>query len=471
MKWFWLNLVFISFFFINIENNGVLCQARLSCMTPIGVPGLCTSLQYCPEVLTLFRQLSPSNAAQYSFALRRVCNNQITANNYPLVCCQSPVLQDTSDTAKHSQRQFTTQPPTVIPPTKEPIDTNTVKTTDIKIQSQASGTCRTPSNEVGKCLQLRNCNSVRDRLLANPLDEDLKQQVRDLNKICNSVEYEVCCANATVKNTVKVQIPTEETGCGLANQKIQKIYGGEEAAIGSWPWMALLGYDKWSYNPFRCGGSLISKKHVITAAHCTKPTAPTFIRLGEHDLSIENETIYLDIDISRIVSHPDFGIDGRHDIALIFLETLVDFTENISPICLPMAEMIRRKSYVNSNPFVAGWGRTDGGGTSHVLLQTQLPILENSICHNIYNRLNRLRSTEQFDESVICAGVLSGGIDTCQGDSGGPLMVPEVYKGSRRYYLLGIVSYGIKCAEPGKPGVYTNVRHFLDWITDNLAES
>jgi len=58
--------------------------------------------------------------------------------------------------------------------------------------------------------------------------------------------------------------------------------------------------------------------------------------------------------------------------------------------------------------------------------------------------------------SQMCAGFLQGGIDACQGDSGGPLICDG--------HLAGIISWGVGCADPGYPGVYTNVSHFLKWI-------
>lgn len=64
--------------------------------------------------------------------------------------------------------------------------------------------------------------------------------------------------------------------------------------------------------------------------------------------------------------------------------------------------------------------------------------------------------------NVVCAGLASGGKDSCEGDSGGPL---TIYDHKRRAWLLvGIVSNGIRCAEPNLPGVYTRISSFLPWI-------
>lgn len=94
---------------------------------------------------------------------------------------------------------------------------------------------------------------------------------------------------------------------------------------------------------------------------------------------------------------------------------------------MPTAQYLLTKSYVNSMPYVAGWGYTEQGGSmSNVLHETQLPVLKNEICRRMYTALVPNISAQQFDEAIICAGYTIGGKDTCKGDSGGPLMIPEV---------------------------------------------
>lgn len=123
-------------------------------------------------------------------------------------------------------------------------------------------------------------------------------------------------------------------------------------------------------------------------------------------------------------------------MAVLWLERNVQFRETISPICLPTAAPIRQKSYVSYTPFVVGWGKTmEGGVSSNVLQELQIPIFKNDVCERSYKSINRLVSADQFDTGVLCAGVLSGGKDTCQGDSGGPLMIPEVRAGDSNFEL------------------------------------
>ncbi|XP_046808053.1 venom protease-like [Lucilia cuprina] len=148
------------------------------------------------------------------------------------------------------------------------------------------------------------------------------------------------------------------------------------------------------------------------------------------------------------------------------------FPEFISPICMPITPELRQKSYVRYTPFVIGWGKTmEGGTSSNVLQELQIPIYDNQVCRDRYKQQNRLFTENQFDRAVLCAGVLSGGKDTCQGDSGGPLMIPENYGNNVRFYLIGVVSYGIGCARPEIPGVYSSTQFFIDWIAQKVADT
>lgn len=102
-------------------------------------------------------------------------------------------------------------------------------------------------------------------------------------------------------------------------------------------------------------------------------------------------------------------------------------------------------------------------------MHVQLPVLQNYMCKNAFRREGELVHVRQFDSSVICAGRLTGVIDTCQGDSGGPLMLPVHEEGGKfPFYQIGIVSYGIGCGTRGIPGVYANVRKYIDWIEEKL---
>ncbi|XP_074051214.1 anionic trypsin-like [Macrotis lagotis] len=135
----------------------------------------------------------------------------------------------------------------------------------------------------------------------------------------------------------------------------------------------------------------------------------------------------------------------ENDIMLIKLKTPAILNENIAPISLP-----RSCPSTGTRCLVSGWGNTMSYGVDYPdLLQClSVPILSDNECQASYPRA--------VTENMICAGFLKGGKDSCQGDSGGPL----VCSGE----LQGIVSWGLGCALKNKPGVYTKVCNYVNWI-------
>ncbi|XP_053667369.1 uncharacterized protein LOC128716907 [Anopheles marshallii] len=270
-----------------------------------------------------------------------------------------------------------------------------------------------------------------------------------------------------------VVLPTPEQGCGVSDVEHNRVVGGVPAALNGWPWMALVGY-KGTFGDidFACGGSLITDRHVLTAAHCILPTL-SLVRLGEHDTSNQTESAHVDVAVYKYISHPSYDtFDGHSDLAILYLTHTVEFTEQIKPICLPMAEPVRSTDFTGYNPFIAGWGRTkETGFESQVLQELQIPILVNEDCSQLYKKVRKLFSKKQFNDAVLCAGFLEGGKDSCQGDSGGPLMLPYLVNKKFHYFQIGIVSYGIGCARADLPGVYTRVVTFVDWIVEQTRTS
>lgn len=109
------------------------------------------------------------------------------------------------------------------------------------------------------------------------------------------------------------------------------------------------------------------------------------------------------------------------------------------PICLPIGDRFRTTSFSGLSSTIAGWGRLkEGGKTSDVLQQLDVPILDNFECKERFRNQRRLVSENQFSELVICAGDLNGGHDSCQGDSGGPMMhATQLNNQKQRYYQIG----------------------------------
>jgi len=113
-----------------------------------------------------------------------------------------------------------------------------------------------------------------------------------------------------------------------------------------------------------------------------------------------------------------------------------------------------------TNCWITGWGRlSSGGNRPSYLQQVQVPVVSRARCDRAY--------PGRIDDSMICAGLDQGGIDTCQGDSGGPM----VCETGGKFYLHGVTSWGDSCASAGKFGVYAKVKYLLSWIAGEMSQN
>ncbi|XP_037544049.1 serine protease 27-like [Nematolebias whitei] len=227
-----------------------------------------------------------------------------------------------------------------------------------------------------------------------------------------------------------------------------RIIGGQNAPVGSWPWQAVFKL----YGSFFCGGSLITNQWVLTAAHCLTSNDVTGIQvhLGVHSLSGSNPNEVIR-SLDQIICHPQYnGQTYENDICLVKLSNPVNFTDYVSPTCLAS----------DNSTFDDGLSTwiTGFGSTSDILQEVAVPIVGNNAC-TCY-----LQDFAGITENMICAGKLAGGKDTCQGDSGGPLMTHDGFA----WVQAGVVSFGDGCALPKRPGVYTRVSQYHEWISDNI---
>jgi len=248
--------------------------------------------------------------------------------------------------------------------------------------------------------------------------------------------------------------------CGTINRRT-RIVGGKETEIGKYPWMVAIKRAVKIANLIELmdngGGTLVNRNYVISAAHCfvsVKDISKLILFLGDHDSSLTNEVTSITRKVSYVISHPAYDETTQwNDIAIVKLSTPVQYQWNIRPICLPPIWLnLSRQKLI-----IIGWGAMMlAGEPSNVLREATVPVVSNSICKV---RLNETDS--HIDDSVICAGAKDGSKDACQGDSGGP----AILKCDGNALFVGIVSFGIGCGNPGYPGVYTRVFHYIDWIT------
>ncbi|CAF4868749.1 unnamed protein product [Pieris macdunnoughi] len=251
-----------------------------------------------------------------------------------------------------------------------------------------------------------------------------------------------------------------------------RIVGGEIASLYDFPWIVRLYFSE---NGYACSGTLITNRHVITAAHCfTTPSKLLSVRLGEWDSTISADCSDNrcsdppeDRKVLQTIIHPYFNphSDPTHDIAIVVLDEPVNFTDFIKPACLPTTEYVASQDYTNDNSYMtAGWGITEYGRISTKKRKLSINAVSYDICRAALN-LDR----DSRDPFVICAGGVKNK-DSCQGDSGGPLIGQVVEDHEVNWYLFGITSTGSKfCGRPGIPGVYTRISKYMPWIENHLS--
>lgn len=262
--------------------------------------------------------------------------------------------------------------------------------------------------------------------------------------------------------------------CGI-NPTTDKIYGGRQTSFDEYPWLAALEYEDKNdgIRKIKCAGTLITKRHIVTAAHCIK-TPHKMLRawLGDWQISTDPDCQNTDgfvlcnekvqkVETSHAVYHPKFDDESiKNDIGVIFLERDAIFNTYVKPICLPSHSLLNPPR--GTTLFATGWGVTEKGSTSDIKLKVELPLKNNNECNRA------------LFENLIYAQLCVGGEDkkdTCSGDSGGPLMNYYLNDttGEQNWYLIGVVSYGYECGVEGFPAIYTRVASYVHWIVKTIT--
>ncbi|GJQ74679.1 hypothetical protein Trydic_g21531 [Trypoxylus dichotomus] len=231
-----------------------------------------------------------------------------------------------------------------------------------------------------------------------------------------------------------------------------RIVGGRPAIEGEIPYQVSI---RRSYNDEHfCGGTLVTAKHVLLAAHCMYytwggllPPIVVSVVAGQLTLPITGKSVYRNA--SMITVHSGFNKNTMaNDIAVIEVDEAfpIDTNPLISPVPL------RNDSVDNGSCFVSGWGIEEYGTNiiSQTLLVTEVHIVEFSKCRSMYS------PNVTLSDGMLCAGHENGTTDACKGDSGGPLVCDGL--------LTGIVSTGTGCGNAKYPGIYTEIAYFLPWI-------
>jgi len=236
------------------------------------------------------------------------------------------------------------------------------------------------------------------------------------------------------------------------------IVGGSNAERGSLPWQVSI--QSWGHF---CGGTIIGRRWILTAAHCfTRGSNGVKIVAGDHNIRYSDGSEQT-INVEKHFTHPSYDYHQHSDITLLKLSQQLRFDSYAQPACLPKLANENYDYAPGTNVIVSGWGSTQAAYATRsapsILQEVTVPLISDETCKrgDVYGNM--------ITSSMFCAGKLGiGGVDSCQGDSGGPV----VKKIDGKWTVLGVVSWGMGCARPGKPGVYTRVARFEQWIQDTM---
>ncbi|CAL4103096.1 unnamed protein product, partial [Meganyctiphanes norvegica] len=271
----------------------------------------------------------------------------------------------------------------------------------------------------------------------------------------------VCCRRPVYRPEPRYQ-------CGQSNSRglLGRVSNYEEGdtEFGEYPWQAAILKRENNAVNYVCGAVLIDDRHVLTAAHCVDGllAANLKVRVGEWDVANKDEFYnHIELQVSQLYINQQYTKGTlENDLAMLRLSSNVDFTSNphIGPVCLPD----KFTGFRQNGCMVTGWGKDafdTTGKFQHILKKVALPLVEHHQCQNAL-RSTRLGPSYSLHEGMMCAGGEESK-DACKGDGGSPLACKS-QDGS--YQLAGIVSWGIGCGQRGIPGVYVNIRYYLDWI-------
>jgi secreted trypsin-like serine protease len=229
-----------------------------------------------------------------------------------------------------------------------------------------------------------------------------------------------------------------------------RIVGGTVVPNGKYSFMVYIELYRNGKILRVCGGSLIDRDSVLTAAHCFDPPVPksAFLAVGVTDLRQLNQSQIRRVVFKDSYRHPRYNPQRNYsyDVAVLKLDRAVT---GIQPIKVATANQNNLET-PGRKLTVAGWGVTsEGGKPSNRMREVSVPVVSDSRAKRAYAPLSQ--GDTYFSSLMVAAG--KGGKDTCQGDSGGPLFDA----GSRTQ--VGITSTGVGCGRARYPGRYTEVNN------------
>ncbi|XP_055629992.1 transmembrane protease serine 9-like [Toxorhynchites rutilus septentrionalis] len=268
----------------------------------------------------------------------------------------------------------------------------------------------------------------------------------------------------------------DDKSCGRQHAQIDGlIKGGYKARPGEFPWHVALFHRIGSSDQFeyQCGGTLVHKYLVVTAAHCVtqrasrkhKVLADVLVKVGRFNISEEREDQGRDHEVGKIVTHRSYKpLTYENDLAIIKLAVPAIFTPYVQPACLwKRDDSIPLPDWRRQSGTVVGWGLKDDNKIATTLNTAHMPVVDMHEClasdRAFFGHLLNARS--------FCAGHKNG-TGVCNGDSGGGMFFTH----ENQWYLRGVVSYSNTLDSTGICNLkqyvgFTDAGQYLDWIYEN----
>ncbi|KAH9642586.1 hypothetical protein HF086_011179 [Spodoptera exigua] len=377
-----------------------------SCTTPEGEDGVCEDLSNCPQLLLNLVNLRESLCFKDLFVPGVCCPKDaiVPQSEKPIVVSTSKPTYLVPVTTQKPKPATTKKPSAVLVlTTKKPKPATSTKRPPTTTKRPASTSKRPATTTVTtpRTLPTTSYYTVTPPVITN------FSNIVDIEDLIKLIMIPSKQPTTTKLQQNQIVIPD----CGQREDEGGRIVGGTEAKPGAWPWMAAIYLHGSKRREFWCGGTLIGKRHILTAAHCTRdskqrpfPARQFSVRLGDVDLARDDEPSRpVTLRVTAVRAHDQFSRVGFYnDIAVLVLSENVQKSKYVIPICIPRGELTR----------------------------------------------------QTFDGAVATVG-----------DSGGPLMLQV----GGRWTQIGVVSFGNKCGEPGYPGVYTRVTHYTHWLQQNTV--
>ncbi|KUL51546.1 MULTISPECIES: serine protease [unclassified Streptomyces] len=228
------------------------------------------------------------------------------------------------------------------------------------------------------------------------------------------------------------------------------VIGGSPVQVSEHPWVvAIASRDRFggARSGQFCGGAVVSRTTVLTAAHCVdsdvlgvplSEVRDLKVIAGRNDLRTSEGD---EITVSNVRTNPEYNSSTNSgDAAVLTLAKPLP-----ESYVIPVAGRGDAAYRAGTVAAVYGWGDTTGGGQyANSLHAAHVHVLADTVCEEAYPGS---ADGKYLAATMVCAGERQGGKDACQGDSGGPLVAQG--------RLIGLVSWGSGCGRPGRPGVYT----------------